>query len=119
MKAELQEERRAYIRLIQARTGLSPTEIARESLLTPSTLTRFMNRKVDHTLSDVSLTKIRSRFGDDPQPTSSVSRDSRLKGGAPSVKARLHGIIRDLDEPQALKALAVFEAIFLEQPSAA
>lgn len=42
---------RELVRTMLARTGLTPTELARKAGLTPSTLTRFLNGQVKHALS--------------------------------------------------------------------
>lgn len=53
-----QEAARERIKLAMIVTGWTPTELARHSGLAPSTLNRFLNQDVKHTLSVPTLTKI-------------------------------------------------------------
>lgn len=58
-----QARARAYVRELLAATGWTPTELARRAGLAPSTLNRFLNAEVKHTLSQRSLSKIEKVAG--------------------------------------------------------
>lgn len=60
------ENDRELIEALERWTGLSVSEVARRSGLTPSTLTRPLNQPVKHRLSTPTLQKLRSTFPDFP-----------------------------------------------------
>lgn len=51
---------KAVVESILKTTGLTPTELARKAGLTPSTLTRFLNKPVNHSLSARTLAKLKA-----------------------------------------------------------
>jgi hypothetical protein len=63
----LQSEQRDWLRRAIARSGLTPTEIARRGKITPSTLTRFLNAS-EHAgvLSPVTVTTVADITGEPP-----------------------------------------------------
>ncbi|WP_159996822.1 helix-turn-helix domain-containing protein [Roseomonas sp. 18066] len=60
---EQQRAAKALLERMLAATGLTPSELARAAKLTPSTLTRFLNSPVRHTLSARTLGKLSSYSG--------------------------------------------------------
>ncbi|ONG52211.1 hypothetical protein BKE38_14910 [Pseudoroseomonas deserti] len=60
---EQQQAAKALLERMLRTTGLTPSELARAAKLTPSTLTRFLNSPVRHTLSARTLTKLSAYSG--------------------------------------------------------
>ncbi len=98
-----QERARTYVREILAETGWSPTELARKAGLAPSTLNRFLNQEVKHTLSRRSIAKIAEAAG-----------KAQAHQGASKAIAQLEQQIADLPEgrerEQLLRSLAEIRA---------
>jgi transcriptional regulator with XRE-family HTH domain len=60
---EQQKATKALLERMLTATGLTPSELARAAKLTPSTLTRFLNSPVRHTLSARTLSKLSAYSG--------------------------------------------------------
>ena len=58
------ERIRKYIWALTRKLGLTPTELAREAGVSPSTLTRFLNKDVEYMLSTSTLAKIAEAAGE-------------------------------------------------------
>lgn len=59
---EFQQEARALVERIMQDLGVTATELARGAGVTPSTLTRFLNKDVKHTLSAKTVAKLRKHY---------------------------------------------------------
>lgn len=83
---------RRYVAEILRATGWSPTALARKAGLTPSTVTRFLNSEVGHTLSSRSIGKITQAASaiiprDQLDALWLISRRVPANGGGPNSSA--------------------------------
>lgn len=113
-----QETARALVSQMLEATGLEPTQLARRAGVTPSTLTRFLNKPVKHTLSVRTLMKLSAASGV-PIPMGGVAplpSKGRQEIVHDAKELSWLDLWREMGEERQAAALAFLVSIFPKKP---
>lgn len=107
-----QEQARSYVRDVLKATGWTSTELARKAGLAPSTLNRFLNQEVKHTLSSRSLAKIEKvagRVKREPDRVGLIARLERevaaMPADSPKIRRNRETLLATIAELEKSEAL--------------